>query len=145
DADVEDVATRFVQPGGVNLVTIEMPKGYYPNTDLNYAFFSANVNRKVTAEECGQFVSEQPVEQEQGQGAEKQQPSATPSKVTVGGIQFDAVRDLQEQSDEEYFHVFQNGACYEFALGMVSGDQESEEGAKLVNHDKVFARLEKLL
>src|SRR5439155_8165043 len=28
DSDKEDVATKFIQPGGVNLATIELPKGY---------------------------------------------------------------------------------------------------------------------
>ena len=145
DAEREDVATKYVQPGGVNLVTIELPRGFYPDTDLNYAFFSANVNKNMTAEECSQFESEQPAQEEQGNdGSKPQQPANSPSKVTVGGIQFDAVHEMQDQSDEKYFHVFQNGACYEFALGLVSGD-ESEDGAKLVDHDKVFARLEKLL
>ena len=55
------------------------------------------------------------------------------------------MQDVQDQSDEKYYHVFQNGACYEFALGVISADDESVDGAKLVDHDKVFDRLEKLL
>jgi hypothetical protein len=158
ESDKEDVATKFIQPGGVNLATIELPKGYYPDTDLSYAFFTANVNKKMTAEECGQFASVQPAEQDQQKVADTSdksaeesavksgdQPSTTPSKVTVSGIAFDAVEDLQDQSDEKYYHVFQNGVCYEFALGVISADDESVDGAKLVDHDKVFDRLEKLL
>ena len=48
------------------------------------------------------------------------------------------------QSDSKYFHVFQNGACYEFALNVTT--DASEEGlVKHVDRDKVFNRLEQIL
>ena len=48
------------------------------------------------------------------------------------------------QSDSKYFHVFQNGACYEFALNVTT--VASEDGVmKHVDRDKVFGRLEKIL
>jgi hypothetical protein len=48
------------------------------------------------------------------------------------------------QSDSKYFHVFQNGSCYEFALNVTT--DASEEGlVKHVDRDKVFTRLEQIL
>jgi hypothetical protein len=48
------------------------------------------------------------------------------------------------QSDSKYFHVFQNGSCYEFALNVTT--VASEEGIiKHVDRDKVFNRLEQIL
>ena len=48
------------------------------------------------------------------------------------------------QSDAKYFHVFQNGACYEFAVNVTT--MASEDGLiKHVDRDKVFDRLEKIL
>ena len=48
------------------------------------------------------------------------------------------------QSDSKYFHLFQNGACYEFALNVTT--VASEDGVmKHVDRDKVFGRLEKIL
>ena len=48
------------------------------------------------------------------------------------------------QSDSKYFHVFQNGACYEFALNVTT--VASEDGVmKHFDRDKVFDRLEKIL
>ena len=48
------------------------------------------------------------------------------------------------QSDSKYFHVYQNGACYEFALNVTT--DASEEGiVKHVDRDKVFSRLEQIL
>ena len=48
------------------------------------------------------------------------------------------------QSDSKYFHAFQNGACYEFAVNVTT--VASEDGiTKHVDRDKVFDRLEKIL
>jgi hypothetical protein len=48
------------------------------------------------------------------------------------------------QSDSKYFHVFQNGSCYEFALNVTT--VASEDGlTKHVDRDKVFNRLEQIL
>jgi hypothetical protein len=48
------------------------------------------------------------------------------------------------QSDSKYFHVFQNGSCYEFALNVTT--DASEDGiVKHVDRDKVFNRLEQIL
>jgi len=42
----------------------------------------------------------------------------------------------------KYYHVFQNGACYEFTL-KVATTGESDEGGKPVDRGEVFKRLEK--
>jgi hypothetical protein len=48
------------------------------------------------------------------------------------------------QSDSKYFHLYQNGACYEFALNVTTN--ASEEGlVKHVDRDRVFNRLEQIL
>jgi hypothetical protein len=48
------------------------------------------------------------------------------------------------QSDSKFFHVYQNGACYEFALNVTT--DASEDGlVKHVDRDKVFSRLEQIL
>ena len=48
------------------------------------------------------------------------------------------------QSDSKYFHVFQNGACYEFGLNVTT--VASDAGVtKHVDRDKVFGRLEQIL
>ncbi len=48
------------------------------------------------------------------------------------------------QSDSRYFHVFQNGACYEFALNVTTVASE-DHMTKHVDRDKVFAKLEKIM
>jgi hypothetical protein len=50
----------------------------------------------------------------------------------------------RRQSDSKYFHVYQNGACYEFAMNVTTN--ASEQGlVKHVDRDKVFHRLEQIL
>ena len=52
--------------------------------------------------------------------------------------------DGTRQSDAKYFHLYQNGACYEFALN-VTTDASDNGLVKHVDRDKVFSRLEKIL
>jgi len=45
----------------------------------------------------------------------------------------------------KYYHVFENGACYEFALKVTTTDIENQGGATHVDRGEVFKRLEKIL
>jgi hypothetical protein len=49
------------------------------------------------------------------------------------------------QSDSKYFHVFQNGACYEFALNVTTNAAQADASLKHIDRDKVFARLQSIL
>ncbi len=70
------------------------------------------------------------------------------SKLILGDLELRATEAVTgegtRQSDSKYFHVFQNGACYEFALNVTT--VASEDGLiKHVDRDRVFDRLEKIL
>lgn len=70
------------------------------------------------------------------------------SKLLIGDMELRATEAVSgegpRQSDSKYFHVFQNGACYEFALNVTT--DASEEGlVKHVDRDRVFTRLEQIL
>ena len=70
------------------------------------------------------------------------------SKLLLGDLELRATEAVSgegtRQSDSKYFHVYQNGACYEFALNVTT--VASEEGlTKHVDRDKVFSRLEQIL
>ena len=70
------------------------------------------------------------------------------SKLLLGDMELRATEAVSgegsRQSDSKYFHVFQNGACYEFALNV--NTMASEDGLiKHVDRDKVFSRLEAIL
>jgi hypothetical protein len=45
----------------------------------------------------------------------------------------------------KYYHVFENGACYEFALKVATTDMANQGGATHVDREEVFKKLEKIL
>jgi hypothetical protein len=70
------------------------------------------------------------------------------SKLMLGDLTLRSTEAVSgegtRQSDSKYFHVYQNGACYEFALNVTT--DASEEGiVKHVDRDKVFSRLGQIL
>jgi hypothetical protein len=70
------------------------------------------------------------------------------SKLMVGEMELRGTEAVSgegtRQSDSKYFHVYQNGACYEFALNLTT-DASAEGLVKHVDRDKVFNRLEQIL
>jgi hypothetical protein len=70
------------------------------------------------------------------------------NQLLIGDLQLRATEAVSgegtRQSDSKYFHLYQNGACYEFALNVTTN--ASEEGlVKHVDRDRVFSRLEQIL
>ena len=85
---------------------------------------------------------------EQPTAAKPSTEPASNSKLMLGDLELRATEAVSgegtRQSDSKYFHVFQNGSCYEFALNVTT--DASEEGlVKHVDRDKVFTRLEQIL
>jgi hypothetical protein len=84
----------------------------------------------------------------QAAAAAQSQPEPQGSKLMLGDLELRATEAVSgegtRQSDAKYFHVFQNGACYEFALNVTT--VASQDGLiKHVDRDKVFDRLQKIL
>ena len=134
-------AMDFVKPGGTTAVAVEVPKGYYPNTDLASASFLVNVNKGLSEAECGQFANPQP--------ASSDQTVVQPEKVALGGLELQEVEDISgedtKQDDTKYYHLFQDGNCYEFALSLSTEVVGDDETVAPVNREKVFRRLETIL
>jgi len=159
------LAMNFVQPGGVALAAVELPETGFANTDFSSAFFNVSVHKTLTADQCSEFAVPQPkiatpasttepmptpvATQSASTQAASAQPESTPnSKLMIGDLELRATEAVSgegtRQSDSKYFHAFQNGACYEFALNVTT--VASEDGVtKHVDRDKVFDRLEKIL
>jgi hypothetical protein len=135
------VPMNFVQPEGAVVATVAMPQGSYPGTDFSSAFFSVNVNRSLSEEECSHFAfvdtrdaDGEPVEAE---------------KVKIGSMDLEKTSDFSasalKQAEAQYYHRFENGACYEFVLGLGTAGYGAKDGIEPVNRDQVFATLEKIL
>jgi hypothetical protein len=74
--------------------------------------------------------------------------TADAGKLLIGDMELRATEAVTgegtRQSDSKYFHLYQNGACYEFALNVTTN--ASDEGlVKHVDRDRVFNRLEQIL
>ncbi|HXY09484.1 MAG TPA: hypothetical protein VEI52_16695 [Terriglobales bacterium] len=141
DIDTASVPMDFVQPGGVTTVSVELPRSLYPDTDLTSAFFRVDVNRGLTENECGQFTLPLSL------GSDKD--PVQPSKVGLGALEMQEVENISgeemKRADTKYYHLFQNGACYEFVLGLSMESDGAGEKTATVDRDKVFQRLETIL
>ena len=137
----DQVSMNFIQPGGVAVVSVALPKGSYPGTDLASASFSVSMNSSLTPEACGQFTLLQV--------AASDETALQPAKVKLGGLQLQEMEALSgpatKQADAKYYHVFANGACYEFALGLSTDSGGAEDGIMPVDREDVFRRLERIL
>src|ERR1700683_1925 len=165
------IAMNFIQPGGVALAAVELPETGFANTDFSSAFFNVSVHKTLTADQCSEFAVPQPkiamrVPSTDSASTASATPATVPvstpetttpspdsqpasnSKLMVGDLELRSTEAVSgegtRQSDSKYFHLFQNGACYEFALNLTT--VASEDGVmKHVDRDKVFGRLGKIL
>ena len=134
------VPMNFIEPGGVTVAAIQLPSGSYPGTDFASAFFNVSVHRTLSSDECSKFGLTDAVHPDQ---------PADPTKVKIGDKEFDQVEDFGgetvKQAAAKYYHLYENGACYEFTLGLGTAGYGIEEGIEPVDRSEVFSKLEKIL
>jgi hypothetical protein len=135
------VPMNFVQPGGSGVATVAVPSTTYPGTDFTTAFFDVNVNRSLSEQECSQFAI-----------VDTRNPDGEPmdaEKLQVGSTYMEKTSnfagDAMKQGETQYYHRYENGSCYEFVLGLGTAGYGTDEQIEAVNHDDVFAKLEKIL
>jgi len=140
-AAVGDVPMNFVQPGGVAVATVALPGSSYPGTDFESAFFNVNVNRSVSEQECAHFAF---VDTRNADGE-----PVDAEKVKIGSTDMEMTSNFSasamKQAETQYYHSFENGACYEYVLGLGTAGYGAKDGIEPVKRDEVFAKLEKIL
>jgi hypothetical protein len=140
-AGVGDVPMNFVQPGGVAVATVALPDRSYPGTDFASAFFTVNVNRSVSEQECAHFAF---VDTSNADGE-----PVDAEKVKIGSTEMEMTSNFSAsataQAEAQYYHSYENGACYEYVLGLGTEGFATEGGVEHVNRDEVFAKLETIL
>jgi hypothetical protein len=138
---MNEAPMNFVQPGGVAVATVALPGGSYPGTDFASAFFNVNVNRSVSEQECAHFAF---VDTRNADGE-----PVDAEKVKIGSTDMEMTSDFSanaiKQAETQYYHSYENGACYEYVLGLGTEGFATEGGIEHVNRDEVFAKLEKIL
>jgi len=131
------VQANFLNPGAVEIASVDMPNDSYPETDFSSALLNVSVNPGMTAEECGQFAA-----------GPKESEATKPTALKLGTNEFTELEQMSgettRQSDLKYFHLFKNGACYEFALDVETSRKADEELAQ-TDRGKIFQQLEKIL
>ena len=135
------VEMDYVQPGGLWVASVELPADSYPKTDFGLAFFSVTVNNTISASECGQFAYPAPI----APGI----PQGPPETVKLGENEFLEEQTFEgmmmRQASARHYHVYANGACYEFILGLGTGGYGAVDGITQVDAGAVFERLEEIL
>jgi hypothetical protein len=138
---IGDVPMNFVQPGGVAIATVALPGGSYPGTDFASAFFNVNLNRSLSEQECAHFAF---VDTNNADGE-----SVDAETVKIGSTDMEMTSNFSanalRQAETQYYHSYENGACYEYVLGLGTEGFDTEGGIGHVNRDEVFAKLEKIL
>jgi hypothetical protein len=137
----QPVGMNFVDAGGVAVAAVELPRGLYPGTDYRDAFFTVSVNRNLSQAQCSQFAV---VDNNDGD----EEPVA-PTSVNFGGQIYSQTSAFDgkafEQAYGRYYHVYNNGACYEMALGLETAGYGAVDGIEPVDRDEVFHKLEGML
>ena len=139
--DDDAVPMNFVQPGGVTEASVALPKTLYPGTDFATGFFSVSMNRSLSEEQCSHFAF---VDTRNADGE-----PIDAEKVKVGSDEMEMTSEFAgsatKQAETQYYHNYENGACYEYVLGLGTAGYGMTDGVEPVNRDDVFARLEKIL
>ena len=140
-AGIDAAPMNFVQPGGIAVATVSAPNTLYPGTDLTSGFFTVNVNRSLSAEECQHFAFVDASDAD-GEPIDAQ-------KVKVGATDMEMTSEFEgnatKQMEAQYYHNYENGACYEYVLGLNTAGYGTRQGVQPVNRDEVFARLQKIM
>jgi hypothetical protein len=138
----------FAQPGGVVTAAVKIPEGAYPKSDLISAMFDVSVNKSLTAAQCGEFSAPAPSDSATPANTPEQTGTSSP-KLILGDLELTSAETVgsadARKEASKYYHVFENGACYEFALKVATTGVEPDEGGKPVDSDEVFKKLETIL
>jgi hypothetical protein len=118
--------------GQFTLARIEVPKGYYPETDFESAYFTLSLNQDLNAQECQAAL---PTE------------NAASGTQTINGVAFRwAETDSGGHGSAakvRNYAAFVNDACYELEMGVTTSNENGM--AREIDPDQVFRRLEAIL
>jgi hypothetical protein len=149
-ATEERLPMNFVQPGGVNVTSLQLPGG------ATSSLFNVRLNKNLTADECGKFA--EPGVSDAGSDLPVDSTDVlAPSKLSMNGLDFTRAESVTDRTDARYYHHFEatkveasnveppaeskSGVCYEFALAV----EDSPDSTKAVDHVDQLDKLERIL
>lgn len=117
--------------GQITLARVAIPRGFYPDTDFESAYFTLGLNQNIAEEDCAVLAAKREAVKKQSiNGVDFQW-----SEADTGGH--------GEASKVRNYTAFANGTCYEVEMGLKTSNQDGL--AREVNPDQVFSRLESIL
>jgi len=119
--------------GQFTLARIEIPKGFYPDTDFDSGYFILSLNQDLDQEQCESVISPDV--------------DLKPGTETINGVDF---RWMETDSGGRgsalklrKYVTFTNGICYELEMGVKTSNQDGL--ARELNPDQVLRRLDAIL
>lgn len=119
--------------GQFTLATVEIPAGFYPDSDFERGYFTLSLNQDLEQEACVASL-----------GASE---SVKAQSENINGVDFQWVESEAggrgSATKLRNYIAYTNGTCYEVQMGVSS---KNERGmAKEVNHEQVMQRLDSIL
>jgi len=119
--------------GQFTLARIDIPKGFYPDTDFESGYFTLSLNQDISEEQCSSAL---------GTGND-----GDVKKETINGVDFQWVETEVSGGGSAAklrdYVTFVNGSCYELELGVMSKNNQGL--VREVSHDQVLRRLDGIL
>jgi hypothetical protein len=119
--------------GQFTLATVEIPAGFYPDSDFERGYLTLSLNQDLDQEACAGSL-----------GATE---SSKVQTENINGVDFQWVESEAggrgSATKLRNYIAYSNGTCYEVQMGVSS---KNERGmAKEVNHEQVMQRLDSIL
>lgn len=119
--------------GQFTLARVEIPQGFYPDTDFERGYFTLSLNENLNEQECLQTLS--PAK------------DAKLDTVSLQGQDFHWIEASSaghgEASLVRKYVSFENGTCYEVEMGVKTANKDGM--ARELNPDLVMSRLDSIL
>lgn len=119
--------------GQFTLARVEIPEGFYPDTDFESGYFTLSLNENLNEQECLQTLS--PAK------------DAKLDTVSIQGQDFHWIEISSaghgEASVARNYVSFENGTCYEVEMGVKTANKDGM--ARELNPDLVMSRLDSIL
>lgn len=119
--------------GQFTLARVEIPQGFYPDTDFESGYFTLSLNEDLNEQECQQTLS--PAK------------DAKLDTVSIQGQDFHWIETASaghgQSSTVRNYVAFDNGTCYEVEMGVKTANQDGM--ARELNPELVMSRLDSIL
>lgn len=119
--------------GQFTLARVEIPQGFYPDTDFESGYFTLSLNENLNEQECLQTLN--PAK------------DAKLDTVSIQGQDFHWIETSSaghgEASVVRNYVSFENGTCYEIEMGVKTANKDGM--ARELNPDLVMSRLDSIL